>query len=138
MLYKQQREILTTKSSIIVVLVPTLKNGDMYGTVILDFLKSQKPVIVLIVDEKCNAVKIKQGKYKIDLKGKNQAAISEELQRMICNILSKPHDLFKLETMAEVPGITVDEEEENCQKAKCASMEIQQLLEGMDVAEIKK
>ncbi|XP_075879827.1 interferon-induced very large GTPase 1-like isoform X2 [Nelusetta ayraudi] len=137
MLYKQQREILTAKSSVIVVFVPTLKKGNTSTSVISELLNSEKPVIFLIADKKCNAVQKKLGKYKMGLKGKNQAAISEELQRIICSILSKPHDLFKLETMADVPGITVDEKEEICQKAKSAAMEIQQLLQGMDVAKIK-
>ncbi|XP_075879830.1 interferon-induced very large GTPase 1-like [Nelusetta ayraudi] len=132
MLYKQQREILTAKSSVIVVFVPTLKKGNT----ISELLNSEKPVIFLIADETCDVKKI-QGKYKMGLKGKNQAAISEELQRTICSILSKPRYLFKLETMADVPGITVDEEEEICQKTKSAAMEIQQSLQGMDVAKIK-
>ncbi|XP_075888340.1 interferon-induced very large GTPase 1-like isoform X2 [Nelusetta ayraudi] len=135
---EKQRDILTEKSSIIVVFVPTLKKGNQSSSVITALFNSKKPLICLIVDEKCNARQMKKGKYKMGLKERNQADIAEELKRIICSILSEQHDSFTLETMAEVPGIRVDEKNDICQKTKCAAEEIQEFLKEKDVSEIKE
>ncbi|XP_059203419.1 interferon-induced very large GTPase 1-like [Centropristis striata] len=134
----KQRDILTDKSSVNVVLVPTLEKGDKSTAVISALLKSPKPLIVLIDDENCKVVEKKQGKYTMGLKDRSQSDVSEELKRIIRRILSGPHESFRLETMAEVSGIRVDEDDEVCQNGKSAAMKVVNLLQGMDVSKIKE
>jgi len=62
----QQRDILTDKSSVNVVLAPTLEQSDKY---ISALYKSPKPLIILISENDCDAVQMKKGKYKMGLKG---------------------------------------------------------------------
>ncbi|XP_067430446.1 interferon-induced very large GTPase 1-like [Thunnus thynnus] len=133
----KQRKILMEKSSVNVVLLATPERGDRSTTVISDLLKSSKPLICLIVDNDCGAVKIKEGKYKMGLKDRSWSDVSEELKGIIGNILSGPHLSFQLETMAEVSGIRVDEDDSVCKKGKSAAMKIVNLLKGMDVSKIK-
>lgn len=137
LMIEKQREILMEKSSVNVVLLPTLERGDRSTTVISDLLKSPKPLICLIGDNDDGAVKIKEGKYKMGLKDRSWSDVSEELKRIIGNILSGPHLSFQLETMAEVSGIRVDEDDIVCKKGKSAAMKIVNLLKGMDVSKIK-
>ncbi|XP_053193613.1 interferon-induced very large GTPase 1-like isoform X2 [Scomber japonicus] len=137
LMIEKQREILMEKSSVNVVLVPTLERGDKSWTVISALLNSPKPLICLIVDNDCGAIKMKEGKYKMGLKDKSQSDVSEELKGIIGKILSGPHTVFKLATMAEVSGIRVDEDDTVCRKGKTAAMKIVDLLQGMDVSKIK-
>ncbi|XP_067472122.1 interferon-induced very large GTPase 1-like isoform X3 [Thunnus thynnus] len=134
---EKQRKILTEKSSVNVVLFPTLNKSDQSTTVVSALLKSPKPLICLIVDNDCGAVKIKEGKYKMGLKDRSWSDVSEELKGIIGKLLSEPHTSFQLETMAEVSGIKVDEDDEVCKKGKCAAMKIVNLLKEMDVSKIK-
>uniref|UniRef100_A0A3B4Y2U1 VLIG-type G domain-containing protein n=1 Tax=Seriola lalandi dorsalis TaxID=1841481 RepID=A0A3B4Y2U1_SERLL len=134
---EKQRKILTEKSSVNVVLLPTLKKGDKSWAVFSDLMKSPKPLICLITDNDCSAVQMKKGKYKMGLKDRSQSDVSEELKRIIREILSGSQTSFQLETMAEVSGIRVDEEDTVCQRGKSAAMETVNLLQGMEVSEIK-
>ncbi|CAK6984031.1 interferon-induced very large GTPase 1-like [Scomber scombrus] len=137
LMIEKQREILMEKSSVNVVLVPTLERGDKSAnTVISALFKSQKPLICLIVDDECGVVG-KQGKYKMGLKDKNLSDVCEELKGIIGKILSGSPTSFQLETMADVSGIRVDEDDTVCRKGKCAAMKIVCLLKGMDVSKIK-
>ncbi|XP_042339004.1 interferon-induced very large GTPase 1-like, partial [Plectropomus leopardus] len=134
---EKQRDILTEKSSINVVLVPTLGKGDKSTAVISALYKSPKPLIILIADIDCGAVQMKGENYKMGLRDRSQSNVSEELKKIIGRILSGPHASFKLETMAEVSGIRVDEDDKVCQNGKTAAMKIVGLLQGMDVSKIK-
>ncbi|XP_074511541.1 interferon-induced very large GTPase 1-like [Sebastes fasciatus] len=134
---EKQRNILTDKSSVNVVLVPTLEKGDKSTAVISALLKSSKPLICLIVNDNCGAVEIKRAKYKMGLRDRSQSDVSKELKKIIGNILSGPHASFQLETMDEVSGIRVDEDDKACQKGKSAAMKVVNLLQGMDVSKIK-
>ncbi|XP_067472439.1 interferon-induced very large GTPase 1-like isoform X1 [Thunnus thynnus] len=137
LMIEKQRKILTEKSSVNVVLLPTLEKTDQSWTVISALLKSPKPLICLIVDNDCGAAEMKEGKYKMGLKDRSWSDVSEELRGIIGKILSGPHTFFQLETMAEVSGIRVDEDDTICQEGKCAAMKIVNLLEEMDVSKIK-
>ncbi|KAE8282922.1 Interferon-induced very large GTPase 1 [Larimichthys crocea] len=137
LLIEKQRDILTEKSSVNVVLVPTLEKGHESITVISKHFESEKPLIILIADDDCGTAQMKKGKYKLGLKDKSQSDISEELERIMRNILSGPHDSFKLETMADVSGIKVDENDTACQTGKSAAMKIVDLFQKMDVSKIK-
>ncbi|XP_076021140.1 interferon-induced very large GTPase 1-like [Genypterus blacodes] len=136
--FDKQRDILIEKASINVVLLPSLKRGDRSMTVISSLLDSSKPLICLIADNDSNPVQMKPGHYKIGLKDKSQSDASEELKGIIRNILSGSFDSFQLETLAQVSGIRVDEENEICQKGKAAALEITSLLQDMDVSKIKE
>ncbi|KAM4530990.1 interferon-induced very large GTPase 1-like isoform 2-T3 [Odontesthes bonariensis] len=134
---EKQREILTEKSSVIVVLVPTLEKSHGSSAVISTLLESTTPLICLITDDYCEAVQLYKGKYKLGLKDRSQSDVSEELKGIIRNILSAPHKSFQLESMAEVSGIRVDENGTDCQKGKSAAMKIVKLIQGKDVSKIK-
>ncbi|KAM6913427.1 interferon-induced very large GTPase 1-like [Lycodopsis pacificus] len=133
----KQRDILTEKSSVNVVLVPTQEKGDKSSAVISALYKSPKPLICLIADSDHDAVEKKKGKYKMGVNNKSLSDISEELKKIIGKILSGPHETFQLESMADVSGVKVDEDDNVCQKAKSAAMKIVNLLQGMHVSKIK-
>ncbi|XP_035852365.1 interferon-induced very large GTPase 1-like [Sander lucioperca] len=135
--FEKQRDILTEKSSVNVVLVPTLEKGDTSSAVISDLYRSPKPLIILIADNNCGAVQMKGGNYKIGLKDRSQSDVSEELKQVIGRILSGPHSSFQLETMTEVSGIRVDEDDKVCQKGKSDAMKIVKLLQVMEFSKIK-
>lgn len=135
LMLEKQRNILTKKSSVNVVLV---RKDDKSSAVISALFKSPKPLICLIVDDNCKTVQKGRGKYKMGLKDRNQADVSGELKRIIRGILSGEHDNFKLETMAEESGIRVDENDKICQEGKSAAEKMVQLLQGMDVSKIKE
>ncbi|XP_043956575.1 interferon-induced very large GTPase 1-like isoform X2 [Gambusia affinis] len=133
----KQREILTEMSSVIVVLVPTLEKCHESSAVIETLYKSSKPLIILSADNDCPAVQMKPQKYKLGLKERSQSDVSEELKKIIKSLLSGPHTSFRLETMAKISGVKVDEDQKVCQNGKSAAMEIIELIERMDIAKIK-
>uniref|UniRef100_A0A8C4IQ01 VLIG-type G domain-containing protein n=1 Tax=Dicentrarchus labrax TaxID=13489 RepID=A0A8C4IQ01_DICLA len=137
LLIEKQRDILTEKSSVNVVLVPTLEKSHHSRNVISALLKSPKPLIILTADDDCGAVQMKKGKYKMGLKDRSQSDISDELKGIIGKILSEPPASFQLETMTEVSGIRVDENDTVCNKGKSAAKKMVDLLQGMDVSKIK-
>uniref|UniRef100_A0A8D0AE97 VLIG-type G domain-containing protein n=1 Tax=Sander lucioperca TaxID=283035 RepID=A0A8D0AE97_SANLU len=138
--FEKQRDILMEKSSVNVVLVPTLEKGDKSSAILTGisaFLKSQKPLIILIADNDHGVVKMKKGKYKMGLKDRSLSDVSEELKKIIGDILSGPHASFQLETMTEVSGIRVDEDDNDCKNGKSAAKQIMNLLEKLVVSKIK-
>ncbi|XP_051797446.1 interferon-induced very large GTPase 1-like [Acanthochromis polyacanthus] len=137
LLMEKQREILIKKSSVNVILVPTLEKGQKSTEVISALYKSQKPLIILVADKDHSAVKMKEGKYKMGLKDRSQSDVSNELKGLIGKMLSGSHTTFQLESMSKVTGIRVDEDDEACQKGKSAAMKMLGLLRGMDISKIK-
>uniref|UniRef100_A0A3Q4H0N7 VLIG-type G domain-containing protein n=1 Tax=Neolamprologus brichardi TaxID=32507 RepID=A0A3Q4H0N7_NEOBR len=144
LLTEKQRDILIEKSSINVFLLASLQNNEESRALISCVFKSHKPLICLTVDDSCDAVKTKNGKYIMGLKDRNQPDVSEHLKSIIREILTsldgpilKPS--FQLETMAELSGIRVDETDSACQRGKSAAMKIINLLtkDNMDVSKIK-
>ncbi|KAM8844428.1 interferon-induced very large GTPase 1-like isoform 2-T2 [Spinachia spinachia] len=133
--FEKQREILTDKSSVNVVLVPTM--NDKSSAVISALYKCAKPLICLIADSDGGGVEQKKGKYKMGLNNRSQSEVSEELRKIIGKILSGSHSLFQLESMNKVCGIKVDEEDSVCQKGKSAAMKVMGLLQGIEVSKIK-
>ncbi|XP_015248900.1 PREDICTED: interferon-induced very large GTPase 1-like [Cyprinodon variegatus] len=133
----KQREILTEKSSVIVVLVETLEKGQESSKIISMLYKSPKPLIILIADNGCRAVEMKPANYKVGLKERSQSDVSEELKEIIRAILSGPHTTFQLEIMANDFRVTADEDAEDCRNGKSAAIKLVQLIEGKDVSKIK-
>ncbi|XP_035853062.1 interferon-induced very large GTPase 1-like [Sander lucioperca] len=135
--FGKQCNILMEKSSVNVVLVPTVEKGDKSSAVISALLKSPKPLIILLADNDRGVVKVKEGKYKMGLKDRCLSDVSEELKKIIGDILSGPHASFQLETMTEVSGIRVDEDDNDCKNGKSAAKQIMNLLEKLVVSKIK-
>ncbi|CAI5674580.1 unnamed protein product [Oreochromis niloticus] len=135
--FEKQREILTEKSSVNVVLVQTLEKGQKDTAIIQDLYKLPNPLIILIADNDRGAVQVKGGKYKMGLKDRSQSDVSEGLKRIIRKILNEPHTSFQLESMAKVPGVRVDEDDEVCQKGKSAALKTVNILQGMEISKIK-
>ncbi|XP_015224724.1 PREDICTED: interferon-induced very large GTPase 1-like, partial [Cyprinodon variegatus] len=133
----KQCEILTEKSSVIVVLVETLKEGQESSKIISELYKSPKPLIILIADNDSSAIQVKSQKYKLGLKERSQSDVSEELKEIIRAILSGPHTAFQLETLANDSRVSADEDAEDCRNGKSAAMKLVQLIEGKDVSKIK-
>uniref|UniRef100_A0A3Q2WWH3 VLIG-type G domain-containing protein n=2 Tax=Haplochromis burtoni TaxID=8153 RepID=A0A3Q2WWH3_HAPBU len=136
--FEKQREILTEKSSVNVVLLPTLEKGHKSTTVIQDLYKLPKPLIILIADDESDALQVKNGKYKMGVKDRNQSEVSDELKGIIKEILSGPHRSFQLESMAEVSGVTVDEDHVVYQKGKAAALKTVKMLQGMEISKLKE
>ncbi|XP_065325651.1 interferon-induced very large GTPase 1-like [Pelmatolapia mariae] len=143
LLTEKQRDILIQKSFINVFLVTSLQKNTQSQPLMSSLFASQKPLICLTVEDGCD-IKTKNGKYILGLKDRNQPDVSEQLKRIIREVLSslngpilKPS--FQLETMAELSGIRVDETDPACQRGKSAAMEITDLLkkDNMDVSKIK-
>ncbi|XP_047426867.1 interferon-induced very large GTPase 1-like [Mugil cephalus] len=137
LMIEKQTKILTETSSVNVVLVPTLKKSHRSATTISDLYKSQKPLIILIADNDCDAVQVKPGKYKMGLKDRSQSDVSKTLKGIIGKILSRLQTSFRLKSMANVSGIRVDEDDPVCRKGEKAAMEIFNLIQGMDISKIK-
>ncbi|XP_028267937.1 interferon-induced very large GTPase 1-like isoform X3 [Parambassis ranga] len=137
LLSEKQREILTEKSSVNVVLVPTLEKSHKSAAVITELLKSTTPLIILSAGDDCDTKKVKTGKYKMGLRERTQPDISGKLKGILRKILSGPHSSFQLESMTDVSGIRVDEDDSVCQKGKQAAKKISNLLQGMDISKIK-
>ncbi|XP_015245872.1 PREDICTED: interferon-induced very large GTPase 1-like [Cyprinodon variegatus] len=133
----KQREILTENSSVIVVLVETLKEGQESSEIISELYMSPKPLIILSADNDSNVAEIENQKYKLGLKERSQSDVSEELKETIQTILAGPHTTFQLETMARVSGVLVDEDAEVCKNGKEAAMKLVKQIEMENVSEIK-
>ncbi|XP_029912998.1 interferon-induced very large GTPase 1-like [Myripristis murdjan] len=136
--HEKQRDILIEKASVNVVLLPTVEKGGKSSTIISALLKSPKPLICLIADNDSAAIQKKPGKYMMGLKDKSQSDVPEELKKILRKMLSAQDVSFKLETMADVPGIRVDENDGVCSRGKSASLQILKLLHKMDVSKIKE
>ncbi|KAL3984125.1 E3 ubiquitin-protein ligase [Sarotherodon galilaeus] len=144
LLTERQRDILIQKSSINIFVFESLPCNEESRSLISSHFKSHKPLICLTVDDNRDVVKIKNGKYTIGLKAKNHSDVSEQLKKIIREVLSSLNGpslklSFQLETMAELSGIRVDETDPACQRGKSAAMEIINLLkkDNMDVSKIK-
>lgn len=138
----EKRDILIEKSSVNVVMVQKFQKDDKSWPIISALFKMKKPLICLVVDDTCDAIEIRKGKYKMGLKERSQSDVSGELKIIIKEVLSSddPSILktsFQLETMAEVSGIKVDESNRECQKQKFSAMKIADLLQDKDVSTIK-
>ncbi|KAA8584857.1 hypothetical protein FQN60_003551, partial [Etheostoma spectabile] len=72
----------------------------------------EKSSVTVLLVPSLEKVEIKKGKYKIGLKDRSLSDVSEELKKIIGDILSGTQASFQLESMAEVSGIRVDEDDE--------------------------
>ncbi|CAB1341888.1 unnamed protein product [Coregonus sp. 'balchen'] len=122
-----QRDILIEKASVNVILLPSLGKGDKRMAIVQELFKSSKPLICLLTEEDSVSTEIKKGK----------SDVSEDLKGIIRNNLSRPCRSFKLEDMAEYPGVRVDDDDEDCQVGKTNALQIKDLLKKMERSNIK-
>ncbi|XP_062843452.1 interferon-induced very large GTPase 1-like [Trichomycterus rosablanca] len=134
---KEQLDILTEMSSINVVLLSDPKN-ERNKEMLLKLLKDSKPLICLLSEDQSDVSKIKNGKYRIGLKDRNQSDVSENLKTTITECLSKSSLVFKLENLYKNDEISTDEDDPECRKGKESALEIIKLLEGKEISTLKE
>ncbi len=136
-----QLDILTEMASVNVAILPQLDKKDKSMTKIQTFYKDSKPLICLLTDSDSSLTEMREGKYKIGLKGRNQSLVFEEIRRAINNGLlsTESSSFFKLEDVSKDNDIRVDEvEDDDCRKGKEAAQQMIHLLEDKDLTEIKE
>ncbi|XP_058612938.1 interferon-induced very large GTPase 1 isoform X2 [Onychostoma macrolepis] len=136
-----QLDILTEMASVNVAILPQLNKKDKSMTKIQTFYKDSKPLICLLTDSDSFLTEMREGKYKIGLKGRNQSVVFEEIRRAINNGLlsTESCSFFKLEDVSKDNDIRVDEvEDDDCRKGKEAAQQMMSLLEDKDMTEIKE
>ncbi|XP_039532715.1 interferon-induced very large GTPase 1-like isoform X2 [Pimephales promelas] len=138
---EKQLHILTEMASVNVVFLPQLGKNDKSMAKIQNFYKDSKPLICLLTDNDSVLTEMKEWKYKIGLKDRNQSVVFEEIRRAINNgLLSfESSPIFKLEDVAERSGIKVDEEnDEDLKRGKEVAQKMMSLLQDKDLTEIKE
>ncbi|XP_021323773.1 up-regulator of cell proliferation isoform X2 [Danio rerio] len=138
---ENDKHILTEMASVNVVIVPQLDKNDKSMTKIENFMKDSKPFICLLCDNDSPFTKLREGKYRIGLKDRNQSVVFEEIRKAVNDgILSyKSSSIFKLEDVAKHTGIRVDEDKDvDLSKGKKAAQQMMSLLKYKDQTQIKE
>ncbi|XP_017571524.1 interferon-induced very large GTPase 1-like [Pygocentrus nattereri] len=136
--HEKQLEILTEMSSVNVVVLDNQDDNITNNEILEKLFEGPKPLICLLCDDDSCVSRAKSLKYKIGLKGRNQAAVSEELKNTIKECFSKSPSNFSLNKLGKNKNITIDENDEECQKGKEAAMQIMALLKGTELSKIKE
>ncbi|KAI7803146.1 putative interferon-induced very large GTPase 1-like [Triplophysa rosa] len=139
--HETQMKILTEMSSVNVVLLTKLDKNDKNATKIQNLYKDKKPLICILTEDESAVTEMRKGKYKIGLKDRNQADVSEELIRVINDCLSSSASasVFRLEDVSKHSDIRVDEEDdEDCRRGREATQEMMSLLKNKPLTEIKE
>ncbi|XP_067309413.1 interferon-induced very large GTPase 1 [Pseudorasbora parva] len=138
---EKQLDILTEMASVNVAILPQLGKNDKSMTKIQNFYKDSKPLICLLTDNDSALTEMREGKYKIGLKDRNQSVVFEEIRRAINNgLLSfKSSPIFKLADVVKHSGIRVDEDnDEDLRRGKEAAEHMMSLLQDKDLTVIKE
>ncbi|XP_033839672.1 interferon-induced very large GTPase 1-like isoform X2 [Periophthalmus magnuspinnatus] len=135
--HDKQLDILKEMSSVNVVFVQKMDRDHASAAVIKSLQNSSKPLIVLIENSSNKAVQLKNGAYIVGLKDRSQSDVSEELKRIIRDILSAPHKSFQLEFMSDT-GFRLDENNTNCTNGLSFASEMMKIIETVDESEVKK
>ncbi|XP_043085150.1 interferon-induced very large GTPase 1-like [Puntigrus tetrazona] len=137
--HEKQLQILTEMASVNVVVLPQMDRNDRNAAKIQNLYKDIKPLICLIDENNSSVSKTKKGKFKIGLKDRNQADVSEELRKVINACLLESSSSFRLEDVSKHSDITVDEEEDDdCKRGREAAQQIISLLKVNELREIKE
>ncbi|XP_016118335.1 interferon-induced very large GTPase 1-like [Sinocyclocheilus grahami] len=137
--HEKQLDIMTNMASVNVVILPQLSRNDKRMTKIQNLYKDPKPLICLLPEDKGALTEQRNGKYKIGLKDRGDAEVSEDLRKAIANCLSESASTFRLEDVSKHSDIRVDEEEDDdCKKGKEAAQQMMRLLEGNDLTRLKE
>ncbi|XP_056600443.1 interferon-induced very large GTPase 1-like [Triplophysa dalaica] len=138
---EKQLDIITQMSCVNVVILPQITKNDNSMTKIEKLYQGSKPLICLLTENDSTLKEVKQGKYRIGLRDRNQSTVFEELRKAINKEFSslESSSLFKLEDVAKHLNITVDEKtDEDCRSGKDAAQKMMSLLESKDLTEIKE
>uniref|UniRef100_A0A3B1JFG1 Zmp:0000000912 n=1 Tax=Astyanax mexicanus TaxID=7994 RepID=A0A3B1JFG1_ASTMX len=132
---EKQLEILTEMSSVnVVVLGDNITNN----AILQKLFKGPKPLVCLLCEDDSCVSGSGNLKFKLGLKGRNQATVSEELRNTIKECLTNQPSPFRLEDVRLKSTITTDENNPECKQGKEAALQMIRLLEGMDLCEIKR
>ncbi|KAI2645095.1 Interferon-induced very large GTPase 1 [Labeo rohita] len=135
----KQLQILTEMASVNVVLLPLLDRNDKHAAKIQNLFSNDKPLICIFTEEESTLIQIKKWKFKIGLKNRNQADVSEELRRAINDCLSQSSSTFRLEDVSKHSDIRVDEEDDDdCRRGREAAQQMMSLLKRKDLTEVKE
>ncbi|XP_076864054.1 interferon-induced very large GTPase 1-like [Brachyhypopomus gauderio] len=140
--YMTQRNIVTEMASMNVVFLPKLDENDNNMVFVQELCKSSTPLIVLLTDEEEDnedaVCEIGEGKFRVGLRGRNQSDASDDLRRVIKFCLSKSSKTFRLENMAEISELSLDELNLDCQRGKEAAQNMMAFLERKDPSTVKE
>ncbi|XP_073800034.1 interferon-induced very large GTPase 1 [Danio rerio] len=135
---EKQWKILTEMASVNVFLLPRLNRNYRHAEMIQILYRNKNPLICLFTEDESPIIEIQKGKYKIGLKDRSQAEVSEELRRAISDCLSESSSTFRLDAFKH-PDIRVDEEDdEGCRRGRAAAQQMISLLEKKKLTEIKE
>ncbi len=136
--HEKQLDIMTKEASVNVVILPQLSKNDERMTKIQNLYKDPKPLICLFPENDLALTEQRNGKFKIGLKDRGQADVSEDLRQAITNCLSSD-STFRLEdVVSKHSEIRVDENEDDCKKAKEAAQQMIDLLKKKELTKIKE
>ncbi|XP_016383514.1 interferon-induced very large GTPase 1-like [Sinocyclocheilus rhinocerous] len=140
---EKQLQILTEMASVNVVILPRLDKNDRCASQMQNLYKDRKPLICLFTEDKSRVTEMRNGKYKIGLKNRNQSDVSEELIQAINKCLSfsssESSSVFRLEDVSKHSNIREDEDHDNdCRRGKKAAQQMMALLKKKDLTEIKE
>ncbi|KAF4117896.1 hypothetical protein G5714_002449 [Onychostoma macrolepis] len=136
--HEKQLDILTEMASINVVILPQLDRNDKRMTKIQNLYKDPKPLICLLPENDLALTEQRNRKYKIGLKDRGQANISEDLREAIRNCLSESASTFRLEDVSKHSDIRVDEkDDDDCRRGKEAAQQMIGLLEKEELTKAK-
>ncbi|KAL0198961.1 hypothetical protein M9458_007501 [Cirrhinus mrigala] len=137
--HEKQLQILTETASVNVVLLTKLEKSDRHFSKIQNLYKDRNPLIFLFTEDESEINEMREGKFKIGLKGRNQSDVSEELRRAIKDCLSQSSSTFRLEDVSKHSDIRVDEEDDDdCRRGREAAQQMMSLLEKKSLTEIKE
>ncbi|XP_066530086.1 interferon-induced very large GTPase 1-like [Hoplias malabaricus] len=136
--HKKQLEILTEMSTVNVVVLGDQDKNNTDNGLIQKLFTNSNPLICLLCEDDSIVTGTKKMKYKIGLKGRNQAAVTEELQSTIKECFSKSVTMFRLEDVGKNREIKTDEDNPECKKGKEAALQMINLLNGMDLSRTKE
>ncbi|KAI4903970.1 hypothetical protein NFI96_014999 [Prochilodus magdalenae] len=134
----KQLEILTDMSSVNVVLVSNLNKDDERMKTLQKLYQLSKPMICLLSEESSHITLVKNGKYKMGLKDRNQSDLSAEIRNTIRELISKPFKTFRVEDVKKHSGLRVDEQTEDCRRGRDSAKQMTKFLEDKDITRIKE
>ncbi|XP_066507653.1 interferon-induced very large GTPase 1-like [Hoplias malabaricus] len=135
--HEKQLGMLTEMSSVNVVVLGNLEKGSTHTQALKKLYSDPKPLICLFCEDESPVYEVNKLKYKIGLKGRNQAAVSAELQKTLRECFSE--SIFRLKDVGKIRGITTDIEDNPVgMKEKEAVLQMIKLLERKKLSKIKE
>ncbi len=136
--HEKQLDIMTKEASVNVVILPQLSKYDERMTNIQNLYKHPKPLICLFPENDLALTEMGNRKYQIGLKDRGQAVVSQDLRQAITNCLSESASTFRLEDVSKHSEIRVDENDDDCKKAKEAAQQMIDLLNEEELTKVKE